>query len=62
MVDNEVLNILRQRKEDCVMYEGADSKAKCGKLIEEYDKAAENWFIKCKFYLWILLTKLDDSG
>jgi len=46
MVDNEVLNIIRQRKEDCVMYEGADSKFKCAKLFEEYDKAAENWFIK----------------
>ncbi|XP_047500430.1 NADH dehydrogenase [ubiquinone] 1 beta subcomplex subunit 10-like [Penaeus chinensis] len=46
MVDNEVLNILRQRKEDCVMYEGADSKTKCAKMLEDYDKAAENWFIK----------------
>lgn len=48
MVDNEVLNILRQRQEDCMFYEGADEKRKCAKLKEEYEKAAENWFIKCK--------------
>ncbi|XP_076028785.1 NADH dehydrogenase (ubiquinone) PDSW subunit [Oratosquilla oratoria] len=46
MVDNEVLNILRQRMEDCVMYEGPDAGRKCVKLREDYEKAAENWFIK----------------
>ncbi|XP_053636602.1 NADH dehydrogenase [ubiquinone] 1 beta subcomplex subunit 10 [Cherax quadricarinatus] len=46
MVDNEVLNILRQRQEDCVLFEGHDHVRKCAKLREEYEKAAENWFIK----------------
>ncbi|KAG7172150.1 NADH dehydrogenase [ubiquinone] 1 beta subcomplex subunit 10-like [Homarus americanus] len=46
MVDNEVLNILRQRQEDCILYEATDHKEKCAGLMEVYDKAAENWFIK----------------
>ncbi|XP_045606219.1 NADH dehydrogenase [ubiquinone] 1 beta subcomplex subunit 10 [Procambarus clarkii] len=46
MVDNEVLNILRMRAEDCVTYEGADHRRKCAGIMEEYNKAAENWFIK----------------
>lgn len=46
MVDNEILNILRQRQEDCVMYEGPNHKEKCAPLREAYEKAAENWFIK----------------
>lgn len=48
MVDNEVLNILRQRFEDCMIYEAPDHIAKCTPLMETYQKAAENWFTKCK--------------
>ncbi|KAK3888404.1 hypothetical protein Pcinc_007532 [Petrolisthes cinctipes] len=47
MVDNEVLSILRQRHHDCILYEGHDHKEKCASIKEQYDKAAENWFIKC---------------
>merc|ERR1712055_1226317 len=32
MVDNEILNILRQRQEDCVMWNGHDYKTKYGDL------------------------------
>uniref|UniRef100_A0A481SW11 NADH dehydrogenase [ubiquinone] 1 beta subcomplex subunit 10 n=1 Tax=Thermobia domestica TaxID=89055 RepID=A0A481SW11_THEDO len=46
MVDNEVLNILRMRYEDCMFYEGPEAKKKCMPLYDEYLKAAENWFIK----------------
>ncbi|KAK4309936.1 hypothetical protein Pmani_016546 [Petrolisthes manimaculis] len=46
MVDNEVLSILRQRHHDCILYEGHDHKEKCASIKEQYDKAAENWFIK----------------
>ncbi|XP_071512523.1 NADH dehydrogenase [ubiquinone] 1 beta subcomplex subunit 10 [Panulirus ornatus] len=46
MVDNEVLSILRLRKEDCMLYEGPDEIQKCAKIKEDYAKAAENWFIK----------------
>jgi len=45
-VDNEVLSILRQRFEDCVLYESPDHKVKCQPLFHQYNEAAENWFIK----------------
>ncbi|CAH1400736.1 unnamed protein product [Nezara viridula] len=45
-VDNEVLNILRQRFEDCVTYEAPDHVSRCKKLKEMYDEASTNWFIK----------------
>ncbi|XP_055386722.1 NADH dehydrogenase [ubiquinone] 1 beta subcomplex subunit 10 [Condylostylus longicornis] len=46
MVDNEVLNILRQRFEDCILYEKPDHEVKCKDVLEQYQKAQENWFIK----------------
>ncbi|KAG8230018.1 hypothetical protein J437_LFUL008459 [Ladona fulva] len=46
LVDNDILHILRLRFEDCVLYEGPESKEKCKGLYDEYQKAAENWFIK----------------
>lgn len=48
MVDNEVVNILRQRFEDCMLYEAPDHMVKCRPLLDTYEKATENWFIKCK--------------
>ncbi|KAF4532235.1 hypothetical protein B566_EDAN004321 [Ephemera danica] len=44
--DNEILNILRLRFEDCVLYENPDHNKKCKPLLEQYQKATENWFIK----------------
>jgi len=44
-VDNEILNILRQRFEDCVLYESPDEE-KCRPILDTYNRAAENWFIK----------------
>ena len=49
LVDNEVLSILRQRFEDCMLYEGPDGERKCRPIYEIYQKGAENWFTKCKF-------------
>ncbi|XP_066981608.1 NADH dehydrogenase [ubiquinone] 1 beta subcomplex subunit 10 [Macrobrachium rosenbergii] len=46
MVDNEVLNILRKRMEDCTFYEAPNHREKCAPMLEAYEKAAENWFIK----------------
>ncbi|KAF6199686.1 hypothetical protein GE061_005984 [Apolygus lucorum] len=46
MVDNEVLNILRQRFEDCVSWEAPDHVAKCKGLKDILDEATTNWFIK----------------
>ncbi|XP_055917986.1 NADH dehydrogenase [ubiquinone] 1 beta subcomplex subunit 10 [Eupeodes corollae] len=46
MVDNEVLNVLRQRFEDCVLYESPDHMVKCRPVLDDLEKAQENWFIK----------------
>ncbi|CAO1303387.1 unnamed protein product [Diamesa serratosioi] len=46
MVENEILNILRQRFEDCILYEAPDHVRKCKSLLDTYNKAAENWFTK----------------
>jgi len=45
-VDNEILSILRYRMDDCVREEFPDYAPRCLILKEQYDKAAENWFIK----------------
>lgn len=47
MVENEILSILRNRFEDCVMYEAPDHLTKCKPLLEQYEEATTNWFIKC---------------
>lgn len=57
LVDNEILNIMRKRFEDCVLYEAPDHVAKCTPLIEAYNKAAENWFIKRKRETFVLDSK-----
>lgn len=49
MVDNEIVNILRQRFEDCTLYEAPDHMVKCRPLMDQYEKATENWFIKCEW-------------
>lgn len=48
MVENEILSILRQRFEDCMLYEAPDHVEKCTSILRTYEKAAENWFTKCK--------------
>ena len=45
-VDNEILSILRQRFEDCVIYETPDHSEKCKHLLKQYEEGAENWFTK----------------
>lgn len=47
MVENEILNILRQRFEDCILYEAPDHAVKCKSILATYEKASENWFTKC---------------
>lgn len=49
MVENEILNILRQRFEDCMLYEAPDHAVKCKDILANYENAAENWFVKCKY-------------
>lgn len=45
-VDSQILTILRKRKEDCMLYE-APNYDRCELVKEQYNKAEENWFIKC---------------
>lgn len=48
LVDSEIVNILRKRFEDCVLYEAPDHLKKCQPILDTYEKAAENWFTKCE--------------
>jgi len=47
MVDSNILSILRQRYEDCRIYEGPDGMRKCKPLADMYQEAEENYSIKC---------------
>lgn len=47
-VDNEIMNILRNRFEECVAWETPDHQAKCRHLWDYFKRAEENWFSKCK--------------
>lgn len=47
MVDNNILSILRQRYEDCRIYEGPDGIRKCQPISKMYEDAEENYSIKC---------------
>jgi len=45
MVDSDILLILRQRRDDCYLYENPDF-YKCDKLKEAYNENLHNYFIK----------------
>ncbi|CAH1795592.1 unnamed protein product [Owenia fusiformis] len=45
-VDSQILQILRQRRVECMVWYGEDSKEKCKSIADDYDEAAKNWFIK----------------
>lgn len=47
MVDSNILSILRQRYEDCRIYEAPDGMRKCKPLADMYQEAEENYSIKC---------------
>ncbi|KAF5306628.1 hypothetical protein FQA39_LY08817 [Lamprigera yunnana] len=46
LVDSEILSILRQRFEDCVIYETPDHVEKCKPLLDQYMENTGNWFSK----------------
>lgn len=46
-MDSEILSILRQRYEDCMIFERPDHEAACVPLYKKYKDAEEAWFIKC---------------
>ncbi|XP_022831323.1 NADH dehydrogenase [ubiquinone] 1 beta subcomplex subunit 10 [Spodoptera litura] len=45
-VDSEILGILRQRYEDCMVYERPDHAKQCKPLWDKYKESEEAWFIK----------------
>lgn len=50
MVESEILTILRQRFEDCMLYERPDHLTVCKPILDQYKDAEEAWFIKCKLF------------
>ncbi|XP_046741140.1 NADH dehydrogenase [ubiquinone] 1 beta subcomplex subunit 10 [Diprion similis] len=46
LVESDIMNILRQRFEDCALYEGHDHMTKCQHIWDQYNEATTNWFIK----------------
>lgn len=47
MVDNEIINILRIRFEDCMLYEAPDHMSKCRSFMDALKNAEDAWFSKC---------------
>ncbi|PVD37469.1 hypothetical protein C0Q70_00059 [Pomacea canaliculata] len=45
-VDSKIVQILRQRRIECMHWEGPDAERKCKKIVDDYENAATNWFIK----------------
>jgi len=45
-VDSNILHYLRQKKIECQTWEGPDNAYKCKQLVDTYEEAATNWFIK----------------
>lgn len=54
-VDEEIVSILRNRFEHCVIYETPDHVEKCKPLLDTYEEASTNFFIKCKFVIDFIL-------
>ncbi|CAH1377140.1 hypothetical protein MTP99_018563 [Tenebrio molitor] len=46
LVDSNILSILRNRFEDCTLYEAPDHLEKCKHIWKQYEEATTNWFIK----------------
>lgn len=51
-VDSEILSILRQRFEDCVLYEAPDHLTKCQDIHEALKIGEVNWFSKCYYHFF----------
>lgn len=46
-VDEGIMEILRNRMEECRLYEAPDEDRKCQPLVDQYEEAAANYFTKC---------------
>ena len=53
-VDAAIVNLLMRRKEECVLWEGHESKERCKKIFDDYDEASLNYFIKCELFFTFL--------
>lgn len=53
-IDQTIITILRQRFEDCMLYEGHE-REKCRALIFPLEEAETNYFTKCKLTLHIII-------
>ena len=47
-VDQEVVEVLKRRKDACYVHEGPDARVKCAEMYEEFQVAVEDYFTKCK--------------
>jgi len=45
-VDQEIVEVLKRRKDACYAYEGPDAREKCAPLYEEFLDTVDNYFIK----------------
>lgn len=54
MVDNEILNILRIRFEDCMLYEAPDHMSKCRSFMDALKNAEDAWFSKCLLHILLI--------
>jgi len=52
MVDGEIVNIVRMRLKECIVYEAPDHKEKCKHLLDDFDTVAQNYFIKCSYFIY----------
>ena len=56
--DEAILNILRNRYEDCSIYQG-DEAHRCQPLLDMYEEATGAWFSKCESNFFKHLYFLD---
>jgi len=45
-VDQEVVEVLKRRKDACYVHEGPDARVKCAEMYEEFQVAVEDYFTK----------------
>jgi len=46
LVEQEVVEVLKRRKDACYAYEGPDAREKCAPLYEDFLTAVDNYFVK----------------
>jgi len=56
-VEDNILTILRQHKNDCYLYHHYDEDRDkyCKKVVDEYYTAEANWFCKCKQFYFLFV-------